>query len=127
MRSISKMDLSTPTLVLGMVICFTLPLLIVACVLVYLLWPKYKNKQERSDLNDKNTESETISSQDNAKISLIHQKRVILTLKFLLKSVHEINYFTKSLFRTIIVLTPVVKPAAIEYITETEDASNNNC
>ena len=64
------MELNMITVVLGMVVCFTLPLLIIACVLVFVLWkrPKTFDAYVESDMQKSKM---MIDSIEVSKISMV--------------------------------------------------------
>ena len=145
-RSNTKMDLSIYTLVMGMVLCFTVPLLVVTCILVYIVWSRnYNNdnlsKKTKAAILSTEALSHTAISHVNSHSNsmLIWNNRTNVTSfmeqteMFLLKSVvmstlrrlmrsdpglSELSRIPTKLTNAVIMLNPVIKNPAIEYTNE---------
>ena len=67
------MEINIVTIVLGMIVSFTLPLLFVSCVLVFILWPK-QDKTLSSDVESVSTNLNSVikHSEDSKLIRVIN-------------------------------------------------------
>ena len=145
-RSNTNMDLSIYTLVMGMVLCFTVPLLVVTCILVYIVWSRHYNndnlsKKTKAAMLSTEALSHTAISHVNSHSNsmLIWNNRTNVTSfmeqteMFLLKSVvmstlrrlmrsdpglSELSRIPTKLTNAVIMLNPVIKNPAIEYTNE---------